>query len=156
MKKKEAVFYGGLSILCAGYLIYSMQMPFGSLRKPGQGFIPVILGVMGIIISLWLLLNCIRVKEKSHIENEEITKKGLLRFLGYVTSIIAYILFSEIIGTYISIFVLVLFLTKISGLKGWGRPIIIAAACAVTFYLLFAVALAVPLPNGFLEDIINS
>jgi hypothetical protein len=55
------------------------------------------------------------------------------------------------VGTYVGIFVLVLVLSKLSGLGGWAKPVALAGCCTAVAYVLFGLILGVPLPLGILE-----
>ena len=146
MKKGEVIFFAALSAVCALYLVLSTRMPMGSIQEPGSGFLPVILGISGLLISIGLLFKAIF--EKDFHEVGAITKSGFLKFMGYIISIIIYSMLSIWVNTYIAIFVLMLCLTKISGLQKWLFPLTLSILCSVISYLLFELALGVPLPKG--------
>lgn len=156
MKKAQDFFIGFIGILCAIYLYLSAQMKFGTLAKPGPGFLPVFLGIAGIIISAALLIGDYlrakkepantKVKEKKGLFEEN--REGKLRLIGYVVCVILFVPMFKYLGTLISIFLLVFALTKISGTKGYIFPVIFAALTSGIIYVSFVMFLKVTLPRG--------
>lgn len=145
MSKVEKYFIGSIALLCAFYLFFTFRMRIGSFTDPGPGFVPALLGISGLVASLLIFI----LGFKSSAENSNgMSKDGFLRFLGYLISTIAFIPLFKYLGTIVALFFLVFSLTKISGSKGWVFPVVLAAICAGTAYMLFYVALAVPLPTG--------
>ncbi|MEI7432581.1 MAG: hypothetical protein WCL27_19210, partial [Betaproteobacteria bacterium] len=56
MRKVELWFYGGTGLFCCFYLFSALGMPYGSIGEPGPGFLPRILGVLGLLVSAAILL----------------------------------------------------------------------------------------------------
>mgnify|MGYP001167289802 FL=1 len=149
MKKGEVFFFGGTFLFCAIYLIASIRMRFGSLQEPGPGLLPVALGVAGLAISLGLCIQPLMMR--AIVQNEGMSKTAMLRLLGYILTVALYAGTLNIIGTYAGIFIMVVSLSKITGLKGWLNPLVLAGGCSVVAFVLFDLALGVPLPTGFFE-----
>lgn len=146
MRRAESVFALLVALLCAVYLFFSWKIKFGSMTEPEAGFMPVVLGVAGLIVSLALLAGSLQ--ETVSKQAAEISREGKMRFIGCVAVCIIFIPVFEILGTIIAIFALALALTKILGSKGWLRPVLLATASSVIAYALFCIALDVPLPQG--------
>ena len=147
MKKGEAVFFGGIAVFCAVYLAAAARMPFGSFQEPGPALVPVLLGSVGLAISLGLWLRPLLMR--TVVRSEGVPRAGLLRLLGYILSVALYAGASEIVGAYAGIFIMMVSLSKISGLSGWRNPLLLAGLSSVIAFLLFDLALGVPLPRGF-------
>lgn len=146
MLKADTVFAFVIALLCGVYLLLSWQMGVGSIEAPEAGLIPVLFGAMGLISSLLIVATSFGSKKSTN--NEKIPKQGLLRLIGCLVASVLFIPAFEFLGTIISIFILVLALTKIFGDDGWLRPIVLAAASTIAAYFLFFHLLDVPLPQG--------
>jgi len=147
MKKSEAVFFGGTALFCAAYLAAAARMPLGSFQEPGPALVPVLLGAVGLAISLGLCLRPLLLR--AIVRSEGVPRAALLRLLGYILSVAVYAGASEIVGAYAGIFIMMVALSKISGLSGWRNPLLLAGLSSVVAFLLFDLALGVPLPRGF-------
>lgn len=147
MRRAESVFSLAVAVLCLGYLFFVWQMDdFGTVTEPGAAFVPGVIGVLVLAISVKILVTSVVKTEGG--KAEKIPRDGLLRFLGYVVASVIFIPVFEILGAYIAIFALVLALTKILGSKGWLQPVGLAVASSVIAYVLFFTILDVPLPRG--------
>jgi hypothetical protein len=131
------------------YLYSAFQMDVGTSTEPGTGFIPVILGVMSLMVSLLLLISTLKEAEGELFENNSSQDK--LRLLGYIIVAILFVPIFEILGTIVAIFLVILSLNKISGAKGWVKPIALALISAIVVFVVFYKGLEVPLPQGILE-----
>ena len=67
-----------------------------------------------------------------------------------LAGLIAYLLLFRVLGFYIATFLLMVYLIKISGEKGYRRPFFVSLLTMVVTYLLFYKLLFIPFPQGFL------
>jgi ATP/ADP translocase len=67
-----------------------------------------------------------------------------------VAAIAVFIPLFQFLGSILSIFFVVFLINKILGAKGWLQPLLLASICAVVTYVVFVLALDVPLPRGIL------
>lgn len=143
---------GFLFVLTLGsifYLYSAFQMDIGTVNEPNTGFIPVILGVITLIVSLLLLILTYKDADEKMFEN--IARQDKLRLLGYIIITIAFVPVFEMLGTIVAIFLLIFSLNKISGAKGWLSPVLLALVSAIIVFMVFYMGLDVPLPQGILE-----
>ncbi len=156
MTKKQNIFVGFIALVCAVYLYLALQMNMGTVQGPGPGFVPAVIGFLGLLISLVSLgLNFWKSRKgktqtSEEADDQKIDWNGLKRFGGYLLTLILFILMFQYLGTLIAIFGLVLSLTKISGSKGWVKPLLLAFLTSVCCYVVFNVLLSVPLPRGMI------
>lgn len=146
MLKFENIVIGFIALVSAIYLYFSAQMDMGTISHPGPGFVPVVLGSIGLIISMILLLkNLIKKDVKG---KEKTDKAGAFRAFGYLIMSFAFIPMLQYLGSVITVFVLILALSKISGYEGWWRPLLFAVIFSAGSYLVFNILLQVSLPRG--------
>lgn len=150
MFRKNAVSIGILAV-SAGYLLMAMDFPFGSLKNPKSGFVPTILGVLGVVLSIIII--CVDSKTPSAKKAEPVRWKQVIAspITGYMASLLATALLFETLGALIGIALLVFVLCKISGLEGWVKPLIIAVCTSVAVEVIFGIWLQCSLPAGLLS-----
>ena len=137
-------------IICISYLIGAVRLPFGSINEPGPGFLPMILGTIGIILSAFLLGKNILGRDRSEYEKTE----NLPPLVFYIGSIIGLAIFFKWLGSLLGIFLLILVLMKASRLSGWRLPAVISLVASLVIYLIFAYWLKVSMPAGILSSLI--
>lgn len=152
MFKKNAVSIGIL-IISAGYLLMALSFPFGSLSNPKSGFVPTILGVLGVVLSIVII--CADSKTPAEKRTEPIRWKQVIAnpVTGYIASLLAIALLFETLGSLIGIALLVYVLCKIYKLKGWVKPLITSVCTSVSVWVVFDIWLQCNLPAGLLPMI---
>ena len=154
MIKKQTIFVGGIALVSLLYLCLALQMDMGTYLGPGAGFVPAILGFLGLVLSLvFLSMNFWKARvRKVPMTNadadEKIPPSGWKRFIGYLVAVVAFIPLFKYLGSLAAIFILVLALTKISGSKSWGKSVLLALCTSGGCYVLFNELLSVSLPKG--------
>ena len=149
MRRLKSGFLFVLTLGSIFYLYSAFQMDIGTVNEPNTGFIPVILGVITLIVSLLLLIITYKDADEKIFEN--IARQDKLRLLGYIIITIAFVPVFEMLGTIVAIFLLVFSLNKMSGAKGWLSPVLLALVSAIVVFMVFYMGLDVPLPQGILE-----
>ena len=149
MRRLKSGFLFVLTLGSIFYLYSAFQMDIGTVNEPNTGFIPVILGVITLIVSLLLLIITYKDADEKIFEN--IARQDKLRLLGYIIITIAFVPVFEMLGTVVAIFLLVFSLNKMSGAKGWLSPVLLALVSAIVVFMVFYMGLDVPLPQGILE-----
>ena len=149
MNKKltgEKLVNTGLFLLSVFYLTYSLtHYKLGTVRMPKEGFLPMLVGIGMTGISGFLMIQAFMGKGDA--KNVKLNFSWI-RFAGLIAVSFAYALTLQTVGYMIGTFLFLLIVLKIAGVKGWVKPLIIAAVCAVAFYLIFKMALGVMLPGG--------
>lgn len=149
MKKKltgENVVNLSLFLISVFYLTYSVtHYKLGTIRMPKEGFMPMLLGIGMTIISGVLMIQSFLGKGDA--QNVKINISWL-RFAALAAVSFIYALTLQTVGYLIGSFLFLFLVFKISGLKGWIKPILISLICSICFYLIFRIALGVMLPKG--------
>ncbi|SHN53188.1 tripartite tricarboxylate transporter TctB family protein [Desulfitobacterium chlororespirans] len=144
MKRIESLFVLVLIIVCSMYLYSSFSLPFGSLKSPGPGLLPTIIGCIGLVMSLaWFILayqkekklslSVDRTEEKAAIEAPPPMRKLLWLVLAIVCYIVAFKFVSPLVNT----LVIMIVLAKIFGLEGWKKPLIMGVSFSAFIYVVF-------------------
>jgi putative tricarboxylic transport membrane protein len=119
-----------------------MHLKLGTLHQPGPGFFPFWGGVVLGLLSLVLLLNSLKNKDRLSLSGLKSSK--LLLATG---AILAYLLLLETLG-FVTITFLFLFLLFRMEYKGWVFSAVFALVGAGSSYALFQLWLKTQLPAG--------
>ncbi len=150
MKYRDLI--GGLFWLGVGILftIWSTRYPGGSLRQPGPGFLPTVLGLLLVLLSLMLLAKAIRAFAGA----QKIPPSSPFRDwrkVSFTVLILVIGLFSfETIGHLLTFFLLIVFLMRGAERQSWRKILLVAFCSAMGVYLVFVLLLKQPLPQGWL------
>ncbi|MEW6718841.1 MAG: tripartite tricarboxylate transporter TctB family protein [Thermodesulfobacteriota bacterium] len=148
MRWARRAFSFALTLLSVAYLYFVWRMDVGNLLEPGPGFMPAVVGSMALVASFLIFLGTL--KGKAEKDGEKVPAEGMWRFAACVAAIAVFIPLFTVLGSLISIFIIVFLMNKILGAKGWVQPLVLALACSAVTYVLFVLMLDVPLPRGIL------
>jgi putative tricarboxylic transport membrane protein len=125
-------------------LYESAKLPFGTIHSPGQGFFPLSISAIILLLALLLLVQALTSRSRTVREGSGRIAKvaALLVILG------AYTFLLEPLGYPLCTFLLVLFMLRVTDPQRWTVALGIAAITAVGSYVVFAIWLSVPLPRG--------
>jgi putative tricarboxylic transport membrane protein len=134
----------------------SLSLPIGTLRAPGSGFFPLMLGLALTALSaaqgVTVYLEQLRQARAASVPPTappswrlgEDTRRVLL-FLGSVAVAVALL---PLLGYAFASFVLMLALLRILGVASWPLIGAISATTAIACYVVFVRVLGIPLPSG--------
>ncbi len=126
-------------------MIESRNLKLGDIHEPGPGFVPFFLGLaMAVLSILSLLFPDFRKKGAAFWNDWQRGKSTFYVLVG----LIAYLLLFKILGFYIDTFLLMFFLQKVSGEKGYQRPLFVSVLTMGITYLLFYKLLFIPFTRG--------
>jgi putative tricarboxylic transport membrane protein len=126
-------------------MIESVRLSLDSIHSPGPGFVPFFLGLSLAVLSLLsLLVPDQQVKTEAFWNNWERGRNVFFIFAGLGI----YLLLLRSAGFFIDTFLLMIYLMKFSGEKGYQRAIVTSALTMVFIYFLFYKLLSIPLPKG--------
>ena len=130
----------------------------GSLRQglfrrgiPGPGFLPFIIALSLIVLSLMVFFPAFSRKTEGtgEVENFFPEKDSFKKILFGLIALFAYGFALEYTGYIITTFFFMIFASRIMEREKWAGPLFMAVLTAVLSYLLF-VSLEVQLPRGVL------
>jgi hypothetical protein len=139
------LLFGGVTTLL------SLQLPMGSLRMPGSGFFPFLLGLllMGLAACQTFLL---RRRAGAGAKPPAAGQAGgsarqVLIFMGIIAFATAVL---ELFGYPLVAFLLMLALLRLLGVRRWRDSVLISSLTAGASYMLFVQWLQIPMPKGWL------
>jgi hypothetical protein len=136
-------------LLGAGVVWGAAQLPFGTMRLPGAGAVPLAIGVALMVLGVALAL-------RPHATPAEATEEppepwGQTRVVAVCVLIAIYVFILPAAGFLAATTLLMIALYAIGDSRGFGlRPIIAGAITAAAAYGLFVWLLDVPLPGGWI------
>jgi putative tricarboxylic transport membrane protein len=128
-------------------LIESVRLKLDDIREPGPGFVPFILGLTLAILSIIAFIFPDPQKKMAAFWNDWQKGRGIISIFA---GLVVYLPLVKILGFYIDTFLLMTFLLKMSGERGYKRPLLISLLTVGVTYLLFHKLLFIPFPQGLL------
>jgi putative tricarboxylic transport membrane protein len=131
--------------------VASARLDLGSFWNPGPGLFPFLLACTTGVLSLVLMAKEVTGKEKPDTVGQSITASRRGKKVIYVlAAIVAYGLLLEKLGYLFTTFLVFGLLLRVVESQRWSTVVIIAVATAVGSYILFSIALNIPLPRGLI------
>jgi len=132
-------------ILSCLAMMSSVRLRLNNVHNPGPGFMPFFLGFSLAVLSiLSLFFPDFRNKGVALWKDWQRGRSTFYIFIGLV----AYLLLFKILGFYIDTFLLMFSLQKVSGEKGYKRPLLVSLLTMGITYLLFYKLLFIPFTQG--------
>jgi putative tricarboxylic transport membrane protein len=128
-------------------MIESVNLKLDDIRDPGPGFVPFFLGLTLAILSIIAFIFPDTQKKMAAFWND--WQKGRA-ILSIFAGLVVYLLLVRFLGFYIDTFLLMTFLLKMSGEKGYKRALLVALLTVGVTYILFHKLLFIPFPQGLL------
>jgi hypothetical protein len=150
----------GAAGIAGGTLIYlfeAWKLPFGSVRNPDIGFMPLLFGILVFVLCLLLfakeILNPPAGKKKEvdlFDEEEKEESAGLQKPLILAGAVIVYPFAFVYLGFVPATVLLTTLSLRVMEYRGWFWSLGIAAVITLVSYLFFGVWLHVNFPKGIL------
>ncbi len=144
-------------VLCLFYLYNALRIPFGTPANTGPGFYPTILGIVATPVAAVLLAGSILKARRSGqgAASTAPTAKAVSPTLVlYVVAIVAFLAVFDALGALLGSFLLVTALSKIVGMTGWMKPVVLGLGTTFCLHLVFNVVFRIGLPAGVLRGIV--
>jgi catechol 2,3-dioxygenase-like lactoylglutathione lyase family enzyme len=141
----SALVLGSLGLYVIGQ---ARQWEYLTPNGPGAGFFPLWYGVAMVALAAVLLASGLR--RRGTAAGARLHWNRIARALTGWLALAASVVLSRLVGFVLSFALLTFFLVAVMYRRPWKVAAAVAAASALAFYLLFPVALGVPLPAGIL------
>jgi len=148
MKKANIVFGILFIIFSVSVIVFTLiNFPAGVNNVPGPAMFPVIIASIMILASLFIIFHYLRLKEDvviNWLSNDK------LRAYIAMAIIIIYVFIVPIVGFYVMSFVLLMILIRWFRKKSFVYTAIVSIAILGLVFVVFNIALRVPLNFGIL------
>lgn len=139
----ESIFNIVLLILGLFITVSSLQIGFGTLKRPASGLFPFFCGILLILVNLGLLLF------RRNAEKEEYFSSRERRHLVLIISVFVFwVLLMPFLGYLLVTWIATYSFSKIMGMDGWRKPFLLSLGVTGLCYLLFDLFLYLDLPRG--------
>jgi putative tricarboxylic transport membrane protein len=145
LKNGDVISGAVLAALGVYVVMQSRAWDYYTPDGPGPAFFPFWYGVAMVALSLVLIVNAARNDNGSR---ETIDWRATGRALGTWLAFALSVALMDFVGFLISFALLTFFLVAVIFRRPLVTAGIVAIACAVSFHLIFPVALSVSLPTG--------
>jgi hypothetical protein len=151
MKVMQVISGTVLALLGAVFCIFSLKVGLGDVNTPGGGLFPFGAACLLIFFSIASIIESLLEKKKVAISGFFSWHKWKpLLFVLLPLSVCTLIM--DAIGFIPVIFLVLLFMFKISEMHSWKKSAALALATTLLAYLIFVYFLKVDFPGGFLFD----
>lgn len=135
-----------LAVLGLIIIVESVQIGFGTLRKPGSGLFPFLCGIIIFFLNIFPSISPPAVKPHASLFAG---KDEYKIFLFLTLTFFSWILLMPYLGWLSITFFVTLFFSKILKLEGWRKPLLLSLGNTALSYFLFDYCLYLDLPRGF-------
>lgn len=136
-------------VIGLSYLAIGRQYPLTEHDQAGPGMYPLFVGVFWVIVAAVSLVEVLRHEAREIRSAEWPDRVGWARIATVLASAVAYVFLSPVFGDLVVGFVVLVAVMRAMGMRRWPVLIAIGAVMALVWHLVFVVALAVALPQGF-------
>ena len=121
------------------------RLRFGSIARPGPGFVPVVLAAAFSLVCVGLLVDARRARDA---DAPPVARLGWPKIVATMAALFVYALVLEPVGFVAATFALLLFFFRMLERRRWLVALAGSLLTALVTYLVFKVWLNVQLPAG--------
>lgn len=132
------------------YLAESLSLEVGSVKLPGPGFLPTVVGIfLGFLVLFHLIEGFLFGRKSLGVKKEEFPQgRNFLRLIE-ILSLLAFCgVFLEKLGYILTTIILVGASLYFLEMRGWVRIVLISILTSGCSYYFFRVMFDIPLPQG--------
>jgi len=144
LKNGDVISGAALAALGVYIMMQAHAWDYYTLDGPGPGFFPFWYGIAMVALSLLLIVNAARASDEGQAVDWPATGRAMATWLAFALSVVL----MEFVGFLISFAVLTFFIVAFIFRRPFATATVVAVASALTFHLIFPVALSVSLPTG--------
>lgn len=155
MRNTDLAFSGFIVAVAVAYEAMALWMPQGSLKFPGPGYYPKLVGIFLIVTSVGCLLQAALTRRTGQAtEIPAIMTTAAARTALLVALLVGYSLLLKPAGFPIAICLFLVASIRVFGYRKWPIAVLIAIGLTAVSYLVFISWLKVPLPLGVIGDLL--
>lgn len=155
MRRGWLVAAGTFLVLFAGTIYLSSKLPLLDALGPGPGFFPLILALLGVVLSLALLVQLVRqpdaaVGAPDPDASEDLIpdRSAMFRIVGIIVLLLAAFTALDPLGYRLTALVFITLLLLVLGVRNYIAIALVALALSFGVFHSFYYWLKVPLPIG--------
>jgi putative tricarboxylic transport membrane protein len=141
----ESIFSLILAAFGVFIIIVSLTIGFGTLKNPGSGLFPFLVGALIFVQSMTVFF-----RQKPATEKALFDPNATRNLLLMSATFSLWIILMPYLGYVLVTFMVVFAFSKILKLEGWIKPLILSIGTTGLCYLLFDLLMYLDLPRGFL------
>jgi putative tricarboxylic transport membrane protein len=149
MARKEWIINAAMFVIGVVFLVESLRLGLGSVRRPGPGLLPLYTGVALSLVSAFSLVRCFLAAKHGKGE-EKFFGQAIINVVIILIGLVAYVFLLPWLGYLLSTFMLLMFLFRAGGFRKWGLISLSALVTTSVTYLVFSSWLNLRFPKGFL------
>lgn len=150
MKKTDRITAIVILVFSALVIFESGKMPQMVEFAPGYGFFPFWLGVIMAVLSILLFVESYRRPAEEDEPQPFPARKAMLAVVAMLVILVVYVATLEILGYVIGTIAAVLAMLILLEREPWKKAAIFAVAFTAGLYVVFHVALGIPVPTNIL------
>jgi len=141
--------FSSLFWIASGALIIlgSLRLPLGGPQNPGPGFLPFLVGVLMLILSVALLVRSAHFKAEKRTEPAAVSPKSF-KLVGTAAVLFLFAFAFPHLGFLPATIPLMIFLSRVIGELNWKISLAIGFLTSFAMYALFKIWLKVQFPVG--------
>ena len=133
---------------CGGAIVLgSLRLPLGGPQNPGPGFLPLLVGVLLLALSVALLVRSARSREKKKTGPTAASSRRF-KLVATTGALFLFAFAFPHLGFLITTIPLMIFLPRVIGELSWKVSLAIGFLTSLAMYALFKVWLKVQFPVG--------
>ena len=158
MRTIDLAFSSFVLLVAIGYEAMALWMPQGSLKYPGPGYYPKLVGIFLIATALGCLIQAVLVRRSArpvHTAADAAPAPKVGRIAALLGLLLGYGFLLTPLGFPIAICLFLLAAIRVFGYRRWAIIIVLAVGLTVVSYVTFITWLKVPLPLGVVGDLLD-
>lgn len=158
MRTIDLAFSSVVLVVAIGYEAMALWMPQGSLKYPGPGYYPKLVGIFLIATALGCLIQAALARYSAR-PAESVGDAAPRPMVGKTVALLGLLLgygfLLTPLGFPIAICLFLLAAIRVFGYRKWAIIIVLAVGLTVVSYVTFITWLKVPLPLGVVGDLLD-
>jgi hypothetical protein len=158
VRRTDLAFSGFVLLVAIGYEAMALWMPQGSLKFPGPGYYPKLVGMFLIATALGCLIQAV-VARPSARPVQPLTAAQPRPMVGKTIALLGlllgYALLLRPLGFPVAICLFLVVAIRVFGYRRWSIIGLLALGLTVVSYVMFITWLKVPLPLGVVGDLLD-
>jgi len=154
LRRGWLVAAGTFLVLFAGTIYLSSKLPLLDALGPGPGFFPLILALLGVVLSLVLLVQLVRQPDAAGVPDPDAgddlvpDRSAMFRIVGIIVLLLAAFTALDPHGYRLTALVFITLLLLVLGVRNYIAIALVALALSFGVFHSFYYWLKVPLPIG--------